>query len=209
MMRFINYSDRPLIELPTFCQNGGDHRGTKPNGIWLSVVGEDGSDSWKVYCDANGIALKKHRTEIVIKENARILRLRSAAEVDSLTSTHGYFPECPAEFLKSDPNYVRSAICWRRVAEDYDGIVIAPEPNGAGADLQVYSIKGRVKSSVLGFGSVRIRRKAASTRRCSSHNLRRQDAFDPHSGGSGEARLERRDALLSGRRYRRHWRPAA
>jgi hypothetical protein len=126
-VRFINYSDRPLIEVPSFCQDGSDHRGSKPNGIWLSVIGEDGSDSWKVYCDAKGIALKKHRTEIVIKENARILHLQNAAEVDSLTSTHGYFPECPAEFLKSDPNYVRSAICWRRVAEEYDGIVIAPE----------------------------------------------------------------------------------
>jgi hypothetical protein len=45
-MRFVHYSDQPLTNVCHKRQlEKGDHRGTKPLGLWLSVVGEDGSDS--------------------------------------------------------------------------------------------------------------------------------------------------------------------
>jgi hypothetical protein len=64
--RFLRYSTAPLAEVSLpILQNLGDHRGTKPNGVWFSVVGEDGRDGWKDYCEAKGIKLGQYRTEIV------------------------------------------------------------------------------------------------------------------------------------------------
>jgi len=126
-MRYIRHSTEPLTEVwQSILQDGSDHRGTKPNGVWFSIVGEDGRDGWMDYCNGKGIKLGQYRTEIVLNEDS-VQFIGSAAEIDKLTTRYGYFPECPAEFLRSDPNYTRSAICWRRLAEEYDGIIIAPE----------------------------------------------------------------------------------
>jgi hypothetical protein len=124
-MRFIHYSDVPVPKVEPKLQDGHDSRDSKPIGLWLSVIGEDGSDSWKKYCEQTNKPLGPHRIEIVIKENV-VLHVRNAAEIDKLTRTYGYFPEC-REHEKSHPDFARSAICWRRVAEKYDGIVVAPE----------------------------------------------------------------------------------
>jgi len=126
-MRFFHYSGQPLPEVLRASQDGSDHRGSKPNGLWLSIVGADGCDSWKDYCKAKHMTLGQHCTEIIFKDDAEILHVRFATDIDRLTNSHGYMPQSPAEFLKADPNYNRSAICWRRVAEEFDGIVITPE----------------------------------------------------------------------------------
>src|SRR6266699_415847 len=109
-MRFIRYSDRPLTEVRSFTQDGSDSRNSKPIGIWLSIVGEDGRDSWKDFCEANGRPLAPHRYDITIKDDARILRIQTAGEIDILTCTYGYVPDC-REHEKSNPDYTRSAIC--------------------------------------------------------------------------------------------------
>jgi hypothetical protein len=126
-MRFVNYSNRTLTAVPTFCQNGGDSRWAKPIGLWFSVVDENGNDSWKVTCRAKSIDLKPqpHATEIIFKHDARILWLSNAVAIDRLTTEHGFFPEYH-ESQSENPNYTRSAIRWDRVAEQYDGVIAAP-----------------------------------------------------------------------------------
>jgi hypothetical protein len=88
-MRFINYSDKPLVEIPRFEQRQRDSRGSKPNGIWLSVIDEDGRDSWKVFCETTDRPLKPFRTEIIISKEARILRLSATKEIDQITRSYG------------------------------------------------------------------------------------------------------------------------
>jgi hypothetical protein len=128
LLHFIRYSAAPLTQVhdDTIIQDGTDHRGSKPNGVWFSVVSEeDGSDGWRDYCKANGKMLEPYRTELVLDQDA-ILWVRTKAEIDKLTDDYGYSPPIPAEFLKSKSDYTRSAICWKRLATKYGGIVIAP-----------------------------------------------------------------------------------
>jgi hypothetical protein len=122
---FIHYSDEPVLKIEDRRQQASaDSRGSKPIGLWLSVVEQDGTDSWQTYCETRNWRLKDCRTEIVLKENA-VLHLKDAAGIDWLTKLYGYIPEC-REHEKSRPDFTRSAIRWERVAEKYGGIVIAP-----------------------------------------------------------------------------------
>lgn len=94
----------------------------KPNGFWVSVEGGK-SFGWRSWCEAEGgyggIAEAK-QTEIVLHDDARILRLRTASQLDDFTAK--YF--CP----ENKPSYLRYARepDWKRVAEEYQGIIIAP-----------------------------------------------------------------------------------
>jgi hypothetical protein len=126
-MRFIRYSAAPLTQVPDdIIQDGSDHRGSKPNGVWFSVISEeDGSDGWKDYCKAKALTLGPYRTELLLNEDA-ILWVRTDAEIDELTNEYSYSRSIPAKFLESNSNFTRSAICWKRLATKYHGIVIAP-----------------------------------------------------------------------------------
>jgi hypothetical protein len=85
--------------------------GIKPNGLWFSVG--DGAD-WRALSATNrwNVDDVKFQTEIVFSEYANILRAEGAADIDKLTSEYG----------KNDGQ----AIDWRRVAETFDAIIIAP-----------------------------------------------------------------------------------
>jgi hypothetical protein len=85
--------------------------GTKPNGLWFSVG--DGSD-WRDLFPMKGWSVEdaKCQTEVVFADCANILRAGSAKDVDDLTYEYG-----------KDGG---QAIDWSRIAEKFDGIIIAP-----------------------------------------------------------------------------------
>lgn len=87
----------------------------KPAGLWLSVGG-----AWPEWCKAESFALDrfKYVTRIELISGANVLWLRG--EGDIITFHH--------EFADKDatPSYLADYIRWDRVAEQYDGIVIAP-----------------------------------------------------------------------------------
>ena len=124
-LRFIRYSCEPVTGLDTIGVDGSEDRGSKPDGVmWFSVVGEDGSDGWKDHCEATGKKLQRYRTELFLHQDA-IRWVQTAAEIDALTNEYGYFRAAP-ELRLSERKYPTTAICWKRLADKYDGIVIAP-----------------------------------------------------------------------------------
>jgi hypothetical protein len=124
-MRFIRYSVEPPSEVrEPVIQDGSDHRGSKPNGMWFSIVREDGSDSWRDYCKGRGWATKSYRTELLLNRST-VLWMQTEAEIDKLTTEYGYCRVPEAEMHREMVDYTRSAICWKRLAGKYDGIVIA------------------------------------------------------------------------------------
>jgi hypothetical protein len=122
-MRFIHYSDLGIITKVQYPDDGPDHRGTKPPGLWFSVVSQDGSDSWKHWCEKNSRQLGTYRTEIVFRPDARLLWLDDADVIGGLTNAFRYFPDCP-DWQRSNPVYTRSAIRWERMAKKYDGVIL-------------------------------------------------------------------------------------
>jgi hypothetical protein len=124
-MRFIRYSAEPPSEVrEPVIQDRTDHRGSKPNGMWFSIVSEDGSDSWAAYCKGRGWATACCRTELFLNRST-VLCVQTKAEIDELTMKYGYCRVLEAEMHKEMIDYTRSAICWKRLAGKHDGIVIA------------------------------------------------------------------------------------
>jgi hypothetical protein len=122
-VRFVHYSDQPLTCVSTCSQNGSDSRDGKPVGLWLSILEDQGRDSWRETCAAQSILFQsKYATEVILKQDARILWLCCAADIDALTVAHGYFPET----REGQTDHGRSAVHWNCVAEKFDGVIAVP-----------------------------------------------------------------------------------
>lgn len=124
-MRLIHYSDAFLQAVESRPANGRAD-GSKPDGLWVSV---DGEDDWKSWCEGEDFRLERltHATEVVLTPAANILHIRTSAD---LLMFHREYKTRPA--FSDDPRFASDhywdnhAIQWGRVADLYDGIVIAP-----------------------------------------------------------------------------------
>lgn len=91
----------------------------KPQGLWVSVEGED---DWPSWCQSTEYFLGSltYAHQVNLGPDANILHIASAEMLDSFTDDYGTEPERRSRVLD-----VRN-IDWRKVAADYDGIIIAP-----------------------------------------------------------------------------------
>ena len=115
-MTLAHYSREPLV-----LDRDRDYpqkypRRDKPNGLWLSVSGED---DWPSWCRAEGFCLGglAHETIITLDPAARILLLESYDDIRGLTEQ---YPGASHDW--SDVVYPD----WGAIAGQFDGIVIAP-----------------------------------------------------------------------------------
>jgi hypothetical protein len=124
-MRFLHYSDKPVSEVCPKVQDGVDSRFAKPNGLWFSIVDENGHDSWKELCKVRNIKPGRYTTEIIIRPRTRICWLTDAAAIDKLHAEYGFQPKF-WEYQKENLDYTRSAIRWACVAKQFDTIITTP-----------------------------------------------------------------------------------
>lgn len=115
-----HYSDEPWEYAPmSYAQRRYDQDGNgKPNGLWVSVKGED---DWPSWCHGEG-----YRTErlaicqrVILKPEANVLTITTVAEIVAFHDKYGVAWEIGGDFSLG-------RIDWRRVATDYDGVIIAP-----------------------------------------------------------------------------------
>lgn len=97
----------------------------KPKGLWISDEAEEG---WHEWCSAEMPDWAKrwtHYVEYELAPEANILRLRTAQEIDAFTEKYSTNETLGAEvvFLA---RYFRNIIDWKKVAAEYDGIIITP-----------------------------------------------------------------------------------
>jgi hypothetical protein len=96
----------------------------KPEGLWLSVEGD--GDGWSDWCKSERFHLDDLAVahQIELADDAVILRLSSPDEIDLFTVTYSMSPErC---YWLTAPERIGYYIDWRRVATEYQGIIIAP-----------------------------------------------------------------------------------
>ncbi len=126
-MTLCHYSVEPFAFDPSRTYAPRDH--FKPAGLWLSVDGDESRD-WKEWCEVEEFRLDglAHRTEFVLTPDANVLHLASVGAIREFTQTYldkGYAP-------------VGDQINWTRVAELYDGIMIAPYQWACRNDLSTF-----------------------------------------------------------------------
>jgi len=98
-------------------QRGYEQRvNDKPRGFWVSVKGED---DWPSWCRSEEFAADSLsvRHAVALAEHANILHLGSVSDI---LDFHSEYSETFGPYLD------RQYIGWERVAEQYDGIIIAP-----------------------------------------------------------------------------------
>ena len=134
-MRLLHYSPKPFTLRPcSYLQTATYGAPGKPNGLWVSVEGEDG---WANWCSAEMPAWIEGRavTEIVLKSDANILRIENDAQ---LMVFHEKYGLVPLYEMRAYPRHLWSKQpSWARVAETYDGIIIAPYQWGRRLDSVV------------------------------------------------------------------------
>jgi len=110
-----HYSANPVVAVTSRKQDPDTYRHSKPDGFWISVKGER---DWPSWCRDEGfregnLAL---RHVVTLMPSANILHVASAIQLDDFND----------EYFKPGITPWASGIDWARVAERYDGIIIAP-----------------------------------------------------------------------------------
>lgn len=123
MPRLIHYATKPLTEvysIPVEVQNKHRSGFHKPTGLWVSVEGED---DWKNWCEGGqwGLASLACAIEVVLRPKATVLWLKGARALESFHTEYNYVAHHYGGDLGD-----RTAIDWARVANKYQGIIIAP-----------------------------------------------------------------------------------
>jgi hypothetical protein len=113
--RLIHWSTEPVTALdPAWDYSGGRPRLDKPAGFWVSVEGD--GDGWSDWCRSEGFGLDRlaYAHEVTLAPAARILRISTPGGIDALTAEYG------------TGRYAGIEIEWSRVAQEYQGVLIAP-----------------------------------------------------------------------------------
>lgn len=95
-----------------------DHRMDKPCGLWVSVKGDN---DWAEWCLSEDFGNLDVATEVVLSPDARMLIVSNEAELLALTAEYGVPPP-----WGTDDNDKGFGLDWRRMAQQYQGIIIAP-----------------------------------------------------------------------------------
>ena len=111
-MRLLHYTPAPLEHIRSVEQSGDRYRDDKPEGLWISVEGEDDWLDWCEQAEYDNPAAQICY-EIVLADDSRVLHLATSGDLRIFT-----------ELYKSRGSF--GGIDWQRVAEQHDGIIIAP-----------------------------------------------------------------------------------
>ena len=135
--RLVHYSDErfELDRSRTYTQRSPETYG-KPNGFWVSVQGDNDWESWcrdeNFYVESLDVS-----QTVTLVPGASVLFIKNASE---LAEFHARFATNPHRDVSipglRDVSYL--AIDWRKVAESFGGVVIAPYQAAARFKLSWY-----------------------------------------------------------------------
>jgi hypothetical protein len=117
-MNLLHHSRVPLKteELFSKVQSSDIGKFNKPRGLWVSVQGDD---DWQSWCRSESFSIGNLTHHVKLAESANILIIDTAEGLDEFTQRYG------AERPWGD-GWVDHGINWKQVAEDIQGIIIAP-----------------------------------------------------------------------------------
>jgi hypothetical protein len=122
-MRLLHYDEKPVEFDPNrqYCLNREHSVVGKPNGLWVSVEGED---DWKWWCESEEFCLGslRHVHEVTLVPDANILYITNPNQL--LAFHHQY--AAPSRHWHTDDDILHWGLDWARAAQDYQGIIIAP-----------------------------------------------------------------------------------
>jgi hypothetical protein len=124
MMKLIHYTNEKFSLEPKQYNQSEIIWKSKPNGLWVSVEGEDG---WKEWCESEEFRLENLviSYEVKLKKKANILHLRTHEEIINFSKL---YPFIKPQWDTPEGRLICASyeIDWEKVAENYEGIIISP-----------------------------------------------------------------------------------
>ncbi len=113
-MNLSHFSDGPVDCVLFAHQYDKGARAYKPNGLWVSV---DGPDDWPSWCASENFrdCANQFRYTVHLAKRCRVLVLDTLHEMVDFNRQYSH-----------KPISAYSQINWPRVAQDHDGLIIAP-----------------------------------------------------------------------------------
>jgi len=92
-----------------------------PNGLWVSVTG---NNDWEKYCIKTDTRPENLKSEfqILLKPNAKILVLHGEAVFEDFEKEYGYYQE--GSRIQGENYTLDLSISWDRIISDYQGIIV-------------------------------------------------------------------------------------
>jgi hypothetical protein len=120
--RLIHYSNMPFADPiesrdQHAVEDDSGYSFYKPWGLWVSC---EGDDDWKEWCEAEGFNIDRLAcaTEVILKPEARILRITTAQGIDDFEAEY---------HTPSDREHkIFEHVDWGAVSDKYQGIIISP-----------------------------------------------------------------------------------
>lgn len=124
--RLIHYSTEYITEVRSVDQAplDGASRVDKPRGLWVSA---EGDNDWPSWCRSQDFRVDglSHPTQILLKPDAKVLRINGSAEL--IRFHEAYSTVAPWAKKMQTPDFSRRyAVRWLDLAQEYQGIIIAP-----------------------------------------------------------------------------------
>ncbi len=114
-LRLVHYSKKPIEHITSTKQDDDSNSAfEKPKGLWISVEGWDDC-SWKDWCEAESFELGSFVYEIRLRPMANILVITTSSQLDQFDKQH-----------KTKAKIFGTCIPWNKIAEIWQGIIIAP-----------------------------------------------------------------------------------
>lgn len=97
----------------------------KPEGLWVSV---DGADDWPAWCREESFAV--HRLQVahrvVLEPGANVLHLDDLPGLHAFTARFAEQDDFTRRFPRRAKDPAKWPINWARVADVFDGVIVAP-----------------------------------------------------------------------------------
>jgi hypothetical protein len=132
-MRLSHWS-RSSTLAPHSVDQSPEGRGDKPRGLWVSV---DGEDDWPSWCHREGFAEDRlvHRFRVTLADDADILHLDCDWDIHQFTRDYGVaLADITGRFGLRDSHWID----WPRIAQKWQGIIIAPYCWGSRLEIGWY-----------------------------------------------------------------------
>ena len=115
-MELIHFSKDEMIDMKLKYKQSGDRGFLKPVGLWVSDESDFG---WSRWCRGEEFHVEALANAhlVTLKPNANILLLKTVGEIDSFTEKYS---------ISMFPGVDLKTIDWKRVASEYQGLVITP-----------------------------------------------------------------------------------
>lgn len=90
----------------------------KPQGLWLSI---DGQNGWKEFCTYEDMPIGKEKHNIKLSPNSNILQINTIEEIEDFGHKYGYSRVSTSNFINDSIRSIR----WDKVQEKHQGILIS------------------------------------------------------------------------------------